>query len=196
MGKHSSASGHAALVLKRHSASDLRFAFTPNQPDRPERSGLARPLKIFAARMLRSWVRLFLISLCPILCPIFTSAATSLRGSKYPTNNDLADFGTGELLVRWRRGRGANRSKRLKRLVGASGFEPPASWTRTRRSNQAEPRPDFSTGLLQSTGSQPGCQCPKSFPKSSLNFSLFFATKMRYSVPNRRGVNWLRVEAM
>ena len=27
-------------------------------------------------------------------------------------------------------------------LVGASGFEPPASWSRTRRSNQAEPRPE------------------------------------------------------
>ena len=31
----------------------------------------------------------------------------------------------------------------LKRnLVGASGFEPPTSWSRTRRSSQAEPRPD------------------------------------------------------
>ena len=28
------------------------------------------------------------------------------------------------------------------RLVGARGFEPPASWSRTRRSSQAEPRPD------------------------------------------------------
>src|SRR5580700_3135570 len=28
------------------------------------------------------------------------------------------------------------------RLVGASGFEPPASWSRTRRSSQAEPRPE------------------------------------------------------
>jgi len=27
-------------------------------------------------------------------------------------------------------------------MVGARGFEPPASWTRTRRSSQAEPRPD------------------------------------------------------
>jgi hypothetical protein len=27
-------------------------------------------------------------------------------------------------------------------LVGASGFEPPTSWSRTRRSSQAEPRPD------------------------------------------------------
>ena len=32
--------------------------------------------------------------------------------------------------------------KLLKRLVGASGFEPPTSWSRTRRSSQAEPRPD------------------------------------------------------
>ena len=32
----------------------------------------------------------------------------------------------------------------LKRdLVGASGFEPPTSWSRTRRSSQAEPRPVF-----------------------------------------------------
>ena len=30
----------------------------------------------------------------------------------------------------------------LKILVGASGFEPPTSWSRTRRSSQAEPRPD------------------------------------------------------
>ena len=29
-------------------------------------------------------------------------------------------------------------------MVGASGFEPPTSWSRTRRSSQAEPRPDFS----------------------------------------------------
>ena len=28
------------------------------------------------------------------------------------------------------------------KMVGASGFEPPTSWSRTRRSNQAEPRPD------------------------------------------------------
>ena len=27
-------------------------------------------------------------------------------------------------------------------MVGASGFEPPTSWSRTRRSSQAEPRPD------------------------------------------------------
>ncbi len=27
-------------------------------------------------------------------------------------------------------------------MVGASGFEPPTSWSRTRRSNQAEPRPE------------------------------------------------------
>ena len=27
-------------------------------------------------------------------------------------------------------------------MVGASGFEPPASWSRTRRSSQAEPRPE------------------------------------------------------
>jgi hypothetical protein len=35
------------------------------------------------------------------------------------------------------------RRKLLKELVGASGFEPPTSWSRTRRSSQAEPRPDF-----------------------------------------------------
>ena len=27
-------------------------------------------------------------------------------------------------------------------MVGASGFEPPTSWSRTRRSSQAEPRPE------------------------------------------------------
>src|SRR5947207_15003738 len=32
--------------------------------------------------------------------------------------------------------------KLLKELVGASGFEPPTSWSRTRRSSQAEPRPE------------------------------------------------------
>src|SRR6516164_5064753 len=36
----------------------------------------------------------------------------------------------------------SNGGKVLKRLVGASGFEPPTSWSRTRRSSQAEPRPD------------------------------------------------------
>ena len=30
----------------------------------------------------------------------------------------------------------------LKRMVGASGFEPPASWSRTRRASQAALRPD------------------------------------------------------
>ena len=34
-----------------------------------------------------------------------------------------------------------------KRLVGASGFEPPTSWSRTRRSSQAEPRPESEAGL-------------------------------------------------
>src|SRR5437762_3502053 len=29
-------------------------------------------------------------------------------------------------------------------MVGASGFEPPTSWSRTRRSSQAEPRPVLS----------------------------------------------------
>jgi hypothetical protein len=29
-----------------------------------------------------------------------------------------------------------------KGMVGARGFEPPTSWSRTRRSSQAEPRPD------------------------------------------------------
>src|SRR6478609_698174 len=29
-----------------------------------------------------------------------------------------------------------------KGMVGASGFEPPTSWSRTRRSSQAEPRPE------------------------------------------------------
>ena len=32
-------------------------------------------------------------------------------------------------------------------MVGASGFEPPTSWSRTRRSSQAEPRPDQLTRL-------------------------------------------------
>jgi hypothetical protein len=35
--------------------------------------------------------------------------------------------------------------KGLKGLVGASGFEPPTSWSRTRRSSQAEPRPEVCT---------------------------------------------------
>ena len=34
----------------------------------------------------------------------------------------------------------------LKEMVGARGFEPPASWSRTRRSSQAEPRPEFQCG--------------------------------------------------
>src|SRR4029077_220772 len=32
-------------------------------------------------------------------------------------------------------------SQREIEVVGASGFEPPTSWSRTRRSSQAEPRP-------------------------------------------------------
>ena len=32
----------------------------------------------------------------------------------------------------------------MEELVGASGFEPPTSWSRTRRSSQAEPRPEHS----------------------------------------------------
>src|SRR5437773_11266222 len=32
--------------------------------------------------------------------------------------------------------------KCLKKKIGASGFEPPTSWSRTRRSSQAEPRPE------------------------------------------------------
>ena len=32
---------------------------------------------------------------------------------------------------------------KVDRLVGASGFEPPTSWSRTRRSSQAEPRPEL-----------------------------------------------------
>ncbi len=31
-------------------------------------------------------------------------------------------------------------------MVGARGFEPPTSWSRTRRSNQAEPRPEHVDG--------------------------------------------------
>ena len=36
--------------------------------------------------------------------------------------------------------------KKREGVVGASGFEPPASWSRTRRSSQAEPRPDNVVG--------------------------------------------------
>jgi hypothetical protein len=38
----------------------------------------------------------------------------------------------------------ATTCKLLTDLVGASGFEPPTSWSRTRRSSQAEPRPVYS----------------------------------------------------
>src|SRR5271154_1228061 len=33
--------------------------------------------------------------------------------------------------------------ERYEKMVGASGFEPPTSWSRTRRSSQAEPRPEI-----------------------------------------------------
>ena len=34
-------------------------------------------------------------------------------------------------------------------MVGANGFEPSTSWSRTRRSSQAEPRPDcYGTNLV------------------------------------------------
>jgi hypothetical protein len=36
-------------------------------------------------------------------------------------------------------------------MVGANGFEPSTSWSRTRRSSQAEPRPDcYGTNLVTS----------------------------------------------
>jgi uncharacterized protein DUF2630 len=51
-----------------------------------------------------------------------------------------------DLLRQRRARRGGRRRKPRSRtqtgLVGASGFEPPTSWSRTRRSSQAEPRPD------------------------------------------------------
>ena len=40
-------------------------------------------------------------------------------------------------------------------MVGARGFEPPTSWSRTRRSSQAEPRPDVSTDLYIITCPRP-----------------------------------------
>jgi hypothetical protein len=42
--------------------------------------------------------------------------------------------------------------KYLKRKVGARGFEPPASWSRTRRSSQAEPRPGENPNSLTRQG--------------------------------------------
>jgi hypothetical protein len=52
----------------------------------------------------------------------------------------------------WGRGRprthhleGGTLEKQEGKLVGASGFEPPTSWSRTRRSSQAEPRPEVNT---------------------------------------------------
>jgi hypothetical protein len=44
-------------------------------------------------------------------------------------------------------------------MVGASGFEPPTSWSRTRRSSQAEPRPEPMDGPEPNalgTGERPG----------------------------------------
>ena len=56
-------------------------------------------------------------------------------------NESGSNFGTGWAVgwVVW----SSNPCKLLKELVGASGFEPPTSWSRTRRSSQAEPRPGF-----------------------------------------------------
>jgi hypothetical protein len=45
-------------------------------------------------------------------------------------------------LLPQRNGRPAGRPKLLISMVGARGFEPPTSWSRTKRSSQAEPRPD------------------------------------------------------
>ena len=42
----------------------------------------------------------------------------------------------------------------LKRMVGASGFEPPTSWSRTRRASQAALRPDNGASLTRSEDSQ------------------------------------------
>ena len=57
--------------------------------------------------------------------------ARSIGAKKFGSN-----FGTGWAV--WL----SPASKLLKELVGASGFEPPTSWSRTRRSSQAEPRPE------------------------------------------------------
>ena len=54
----------------------------------------------------------------------------------------LALPSTLELLVSSRRALERLECKFLRGLVGARGFEPPASWSRTRRSSQAEPRPE------------------------------------------------------
>src|SRR5215831_11854207 len=40
-------------------------------------------------------------------------------------------------------------------MVGASGFEPPTSWSRTRRSSQAEPRPELFQCIRCATRPQP-----------------------------------------
>ncbi len=51
------------------------------------------------------------------------------------------------LRVLWREFR--NWRLREKEVVGANGFEPSTSWSRTRRSSQAEPRPDcYGTNLV------------------------------------------------
>src|SRR5579871_1628315 len=62
-------------------------------------------------------------------------------------NESRSNFGTGWAVgwVVW----SSNPCKLLKELVGASGFEPPTSWSRTRRSSQAEPRPDLETAAKE-----------------------------------------------
>jgi hypothetical protein len=44
-------------------------------------------------------------------------------------------------------------------MVGARGFEPPTSWSRTKRSSQAEPRPDGNElTLYHAGGAAPRCR--------------------------------------
>ena len=72
--------------------------------------------------------------------------------------------------------------KRLKELVGASGFEPPTSWSRTRRSSQAEPRPVIlSVAVL--AGAYKPCfrrhgQRLRTIPSMPGRFAFFFAGRV------------------
>src|SRR5258707_1609548 len=61
------------------------------------------------------------------------------------------------------------RTRGVTRLVGARGFEPPTSWSRTTRSSQAEPRPDREGAATLSRATEdrqarplrrPGLRCP------------------------------------
>ena len=88
----------------------------------------------------------------------------------------------------------------MERMVGASGFEPPASWSRTRRASQAALRPEisylaFDQFTLHHCEPQPAKQrflTRVTKPISLRTFTIYFEAKTSSNAkirpPNKRGI--------